>query len=435
MKPTERILDPIHGLIRFDSANPTDRLAWDLINAPEFQRLRRIRQLGLAELVFPGASHSRFSHAIGAFHIARELVRIIQSRCSAEMSDPRGALLAVLLHDIGHGPLSHVFEGLLEDVGLKSTLTKHEQWSMACIGGKTKINEILKKTDPTLPEVIVEFLGKGDKTVYSTVVASHFDADRLDYLQRDRYMSGVLSGQIPFEWLLDCLEVNIKASHPYLYLNEKGLEAAEEFLEGRFRLYRALYYHKTVHAAERMLSHLIKSVIERADLPKSGPIAKFIETLRRKKRPVILAPDLKTYLDLDDRALWDEIFDLQECQDPDLADLAKRLWRRDLYKCFDLSVRSPKEPERSHFLEKIREIFPTLLEDKKTVVFLSEDDRDVYKKMFIAPSKDQEPDDIRRVSSLAKNFEQLELDRLFVKNRGELKKIEKLWRETHKSKG
>ena len=113
-KFTERILDPLHGLIRFELSDSTDRLAWALINTPEFQRLRRIRHLGLADLVFPGATHTRFIHSIGAYHIARKLIRIIHHKHPSP--SPPTTLLAVLLHDIGHGPLSHVFEGILEEV-------------------------------------------------------------------------------------------------------------------------------------------------------------------------------------------------------------------------------------------------------------------------------------------------------------------------------
>ena len=209
---TQRIRDPVHGLIVFGGGtephrNETDLIAWRLLNTLEFQRLRRIRQLGFSDLVFPGATHSRFAHSVGVYHMARRLADVIARRLSGErdLDRERVALLAALLHDIGHGPFSHAFEAAAGAAGLRR---RHEEWSAEIVRENTNVNRVLREADETLPEKIGTLLREDDrKDIYSAIVSSQFDADRLDYIQRDRLMTGVEFGHIDRDWLLDCLEV------------------------------------------------------------------------------------------------------------------------------------------------------------------------------------------------------------------------------------
>ena len=152
-RETWRIRDPVHGLIVFGDGNDkaqneTDRIAWRLLNTSEFQRLRRIRQLGFSDLVYPGATHSRFAHAVGVYHTARQLIEVIRRRLEFDEERARVALLAALLHDIGHGPFSHVFEHVARAMNLKK---RHEDWSAEIVQGDTEINHVLREVDEALP--------------------------------------------------------------------------------------------------------------------------------------------------------------------------------------------------------------------------------------------------------------------------------------------
>ena len=208
MPSTKRIRDPIHGLIRFEAESEVDQLAWRLLDAPEMQRLRSIKQLGFLHLVFPGATHTRFGHSVGVYHVARQLLGVIRRELGPGSFDERRArvsALAALLHDIGHGPLSHVFEKSERAVGGPGN---HEHWSRAVLCGDTAVRQILDDAETGLAGLVAdEICGDGPDDIYASVVASHFDADRLDYLQRDRRMTGVASGSIDLTWLLDSLRV------------------------------------------------------------------------------------------------------------------------------------------------------------------------------------------------------------------------------------
>lgn len=236
----QRVRDPIHGLIVFDMGE-RDQLAWRLINTKEFQRLRRIRQLGFSELVFPGATHTRFSHCVGAFHNARRLLGVIRTNVSTYDEDKAfTASIASLLHDLGHGPFSHTFEGVQRDRGQKRS---HEEWTAEIVRKGSEINHLLTELDADFPARVAEVLIRKDpESIYDSIVSSQFDADRLDYLQRDRYMSGIGTGAFDFSWLLDCLAVGrITIGSPEgdyvevdgLHLTHKGLQAAEGYLLGK----------------------------------------------------------------------------------------------------------------------------------------------------------------------------------------------------------
>ena len=341
---TRRIRDPVHGLIVFGGGNDkeqneTDLLAWRLLNTREFQRLRRIRQLGFSDLVYPGATHSRFAHAVGVYHTARHLVDSIRRRHQQPDTEGRGrvALLAALLHDIGHGPFSHVFEHAAGEAGLKK---RHEDWGADIIRGDTEVNQVLREADGTLPEQIGALLKEEEpKDIYATIVSSQFDADRLDYVQRDRLMTGVEFGHLDRDWLLDCLEVGSvtidsddPVEVPCLYLNPKGVRVAEEYLEARFRLYTMVYMHKTTRAAEKMLGRLLTTAARKLrddDLAQRDPVLRYFTSE---------SPSIGSYLDLDDTTIWATLAVLASSSHPQIAELAGRLRDRRLYKCLDIGL-------------------------------------------------------------------------------------------------
>ncbi len=358
-KKTYRLQDPIHGLIPFREDDETDRVAWRLINTREFQRLRRIRQLGFSEMVFPGATHTRFAHSIGVFHMARRLIEVIGLRQSVDPEKAKVAILAALVHDIGHGPFSHAFEGAMKAIGRGR---KHEEWTAEIITGDTEVHRVLDEAAADLAPAIAALLKREEpQDIYDTLVASQFDADRLDYLQRDRYMTGVGGGGFDVAWLLDCLEIGMVpppnpdegsqaaaqdlGDVPAFYLNYKGLRAGEAYLWARWYLYEQIYLHKTTRGAEKILAKLMNQLVSAlvggqiTGLEKQHPLCRFLEPD---------APKLSDYLALDDvviMATWPTLAKTEDI-DPLRAELADRLVRRRLLRCFDAGLRGEREPDQ-----------------------------------------------------------------------------------------
>jgi uncharacterized protein len=266
----KRIRDPVHGLITFDQGDEVERAAWRLINTPEFQRLRRVKQLGVSEFTFPGATHTRLAHSIGVFHVARRLMEVARRHVPPEKRKPhreRAALLAALVHDLGHGPFSHAFENAEKARLPKEMYRSHEDWTAELIRRRDGcVRSILKDefgADGSVADDIALMLREDGQDLYSSVVSSSFDADRLDYLRRDRMMTGSGAGAIDFEWLLDNLRVvDVPANSgedpqdtgttiQVFAFEEKALQAAESFILARFHLYSQVYLHKTTAASSR----------------------------------------------------------------------------------------------------------------------------------------------------------------------------------------
>jgi uncharacterized protein len=263
MAKPRRIRDPIHDLIEF-STDELDQLAWAILNCPEFQRLRRIKQLGFSELVFPGATHSRLAHSVGVFHTARQLSRLISDRLDDFNPDRATvAQAAALVHDLGHGPFSHSFEGALKKLDVKK---RHEEWTVEIITGDTKVAETLRTFSAGFDSEVAKLLASETPVdIYSSIVSSQFDADRLDYVRRDRLMTGAQHGGFDFPWLMANLEVDKVAISTdgeqfadvqMLILGNKAFESAEEYVLGLFHLYFTVYFHETTRSAEKMLGAL-----------------------------------------------------------------------------------------------------------------------------------------------------------------------------------
>jgi uncharacterized protein len=236
------INDPVHGFIGISS-----ELIFDIISHPYFQRLRRIRQLGLTNFVYPGANHSRFQHAIGAMHLMEMAIGVIRSK-GHEISPPEeeAALIAILLHDIGHGPFSHTLESSI------IPQLPHEQMS------EILMRELNRQFDGRLSLAIEIFTGTYKKRFLHQLVAGQLDMDRMDYLKRDSFFTGVTEGVIGSDRIIKMLNV----VDDQLVVEAKGIYSVEKFLVARRLMYWQVYFHKTVVAAEILLTMVLKRARE-----------------------------------------------------------------------------------------------------------------------------------------------------------------------------
>ena len=252
------VRDPVHDIIPFQET-PCDKLLLRLIDAAEFQRLRRIKQLGMGELVFPGANHNRFTHSLGVMNMARRFLHTLDRESGILPEEQRTAVLtASLLHDVGHGPFSHTFEKITDE--------SHEARTVEIIQDPdTEIHKCLSGFDPQLPQTLAAFFDEDlegsqrDALIpphLTQVVSSQLDADRFDYLLRDSYATGTQYGRFDANWLLQHLHLD--GDKKRFYLSHKGITAAEAYVFARHHMYRVVYFHKTTRAAEVMLRLLFK---------------------------------------------------------------------------------------------------------------------------------------------------------------------------------
>ena len=350
---TQRLRDPVHGLIVFEENDDLAQLAWRLINTPEFQRLRRIKQLGVSEFVFPSAVHTRFAHSIGVFHTARELVRIIERESVAARPFDRNranvATIAALLHDLGHGPFSHTFEGVQESRGVEK---RHEKWTAEIIRNNDgAIRPLLEAYRAGITEEVASLVAAEDPTdIYHAVVSSSFDADRLDYLRRDRLMTGTGAGAIDFDWLMEYVRVaEIVSDAPErvtgddastvatFCLDPKALPAAEQFLLSRYTLHEQVYSAQDdpLHRNDdRRAVEANRDGCRGARYGAGSDRLASNHVLLRFFAPV--GETLDNYLALDDLAIAGSLERMQQGDDPAIADLAGRLRERRLYKTLDI---------------------------------------------------------------------------------------------------
>lgn len=253
------VFDNVHGYIRLSEIES------EIVDSVTFQRLRRVSQLGLASFVYPGATHSRFSHSLGAMHVMGRVVdNLLVNEPKADFIEKDRQLLriSVLLHDLGHFPFSHVIEGVMKR---RSSLAgKHESLSSFLLEKKTEwqISKILEKTG--LREDVLKLLeGKYDGPgLYGYLISSDLDVDRLDFLQRDSLHTGVAYGSIDVERILRTMTVDNGANPSFLVALEKGTQAIENYVLGRYHMYNSVYYHKSVTAFELMLDRLYELLSE-----------------------------------------------------------------------------------------------------------------------------------------------------------------------------
>lgn len=340
VKP-QRIRDPLHNLIEFGTTD-FEQALWRVVQSKPFQRLRRIKQLGFSEIVYPGATHTRFSHSLGVYHIAKSLISVIEKNSNPQNSDPKAqhALAAALVHDVGHGPFSHAFEEAGKKLDLP--MASHERVSEDIILN-TEIGTILDEFGGEgFKNNVAGVIKAGPARKYGAVVSSQFDADRLDYLQRDRMMAGTQLSGIDFRWLVANLEVadipwgdeeGQKGTRQSFVLGAKALYAAEAYVLSLFQLYPTLYFHKATRCAEKFFTTLMVRILTRVrdgsidfiGLPKGHPLVVFGENHN----------DLDNVLDLDDAVISGSLPMLEKSKDDVVSNFASRLRWRNLYKSIE----------------------------------------------------------------------------------------------------
>ncbi|MBD3581047.1 HD domain-containing protein [Flavobacterium selenitireducens] len=304
--------DPIYGFISIPS-----ELIYDLIEHPYFQRLRRISQMGLSYLVYPGAHHTRFHHAIGAMHIMQRAIEVLRFKGVDISEEEETALLvAILLHDIGHGPFSHAMEhSIVESVN-------HEAISLLFM------EELNNQFDGRLSLAIRVFKGEYHRKFMLQLISSQLDMDRMDYLKRDSFYTGVAEGNINSDRLIQMMNVVDDA----LVMEEKGIYSVEKFLMARRLMYWQAYLHKTSLVAELILMKALKRAKELVQsgrkLDCSGNLQYFMET------KVTLEDFDKTILDrfsrLDDFDIVSALKNWQFDEDFTLSELSRMIVNRDL---------------------------------------------------------------------------------------------------------
>jgi HD superfamily phosphohydrolase len=320
--------DPLHGAIRLDRDEPAEALAIDLIDTAPFQRLRRIRQLGPAFLTFHGAESSRFTHSLGVLHLARQALAQLEQH-APELSEHRACLYAAaLLHDVGHGPLSHSGE---EMYGMR-----HEGWSGRLIRDHPALRQRLEAERTGLAAEVADLLehGRHPYAAITALVSSQLDCDRMDYLLRDSYSTGTRYGQLDLERIQAALTLAPDGS---LALHPKGLLAVEHYLVVRHLMYRTVYNHRLNVVCNWLLQRLITVARE------LGPERVWADgTMARW----LWAPqdlDLASFLANDDLRTGYHLLRWREEGAPELADPCRRLLDRQLLRAVDVAELTPGE--------------------------------------------------------------------------------------------
>ena len=324
---SEKIIrDPVHDIVAFRLGRSIDALLFRLLNTAEFQRLRRVRQLGMASLAYPGADHSRYSHSLGVMETARKILAHLAESFPIDEEGRTVCTVAALLHDLGHGPFSHVFEGV-------SGIPHEELTDRVILDPESEVHAVLADHDRALPQRVSDFLAcRPQRTFLCDIISSQLDADRFDYLLRDNLMTGSRYGGFDLEWVLHALTID--AATDRLAVTLKGISAVETYLQARFNMYRHVYFHKVVRSAEGM----VKLALQRA---------KRLVVQRRLDWPRETDPAYKALLgqrmtmrelnDLDDVSILHCFKLWSHGPDAVLAQLCRGLLFRQTFKTVDLS--------------------------------------------------------------------------------------------------
>ena len=318
---TKVLKDPVHSYIHIHY-----EVIWNCLDSKEFQRLRRIRQLGGDFQVYPTAEHSRFSHSLGVYEIVRRMVTEVKSLC-VELAeyDKVCVMLAGLLHDVGHGPFSHAFEHV--------TNHSHEEYTAKIILGNTELNAILRAVSEKLPQDIVSIIQHThENDILNQIVSGQLDADRMDYLLRDSYFTATSYGQFDLERILRTIRVRKTAEgRKVIVVKYTGIHSVEDYIMARYQMYWQVYYHPVARSYEAVFIQLFNRLkdIFKGDKDYFEDMKVLIPFLEKSEVSV------DEYFKLDENSLLYCCALIQDKEDKIAADLARRLQNRKLFEYVD----------------------------------------------------------------------------------------------------
>lgn len=348
------INDPVFGFI-----NIPNEFVYELICHPNLQRLNRIRQLGLAPFVYPGAQHTRFHHSIGAMYLMDEALKTLREKGhTITEEEQNGALAAILMHDIGHGPFSHVLEHALV------TSIHHEEISLLMM---EQMNRECQGTLQTAIDIFTDCYPKG---FLHQLVSGQLDVDRLDYLRRDSFFTGVSEGNIGSARIIKMLDLKDER----LVVESKGIYSIENFLMSRRLMYWQVYLHKTAVAAEKMLINTLRRARELSrkgeELFASPALSYF---LRNDPTPNDFTADgeaLRRFMDLDDNDVWTALKVWTTHHDTVLSVLSKAMVNRRLFR-----IEISEQPYAEERREKLKRLFAEKyrIKEEDAACFISSD--------------------------------------------------------------
>ena len=366
------IRDPLYNYISIKR----DSIIKNLIDTPEFQRLRYIKQLGVTFLTFPSATHTRFCHSLGAYHLSKRLCEFLK----IEQSNSDNAELikiAAILHDIGHMGLSHLFEKIF-------TNKKHEFWTKKIIESReTEINQILSKNyDPKkISRRLIQ--GPSDPSFFHNIISSQLDVDRFDYLLRDSYFTGNPCGMFDIERLLRVLS----PENGLLCVNEnKGRYVIEQYIISRYLMYNMVYSHRVTIGIEEMLKMIFNRAIDIEEIqgiPTNSPIYLLLNNEELK---------LEDYLKIKDDTIFSTIMIWKDSKDPVLRDLCKNFFSRDILKALRNQISITTFEEYKDKIEKILQYHE--IEPKYNLIFVKSDEKDAYSPYDVTSEEEEREDAI-----------------------------------------
>ena len=380
--------DPVHNLVTFDKVSEKPIL--DLINSREVQRLRRIRQLGLSFLTYPGAEHSRFVHSLGVTHMMKRIITQLKySRGEQEqewlqsiLDNYNLALCAALLHDVGHGPFSHAIE--------KTTGIKHEAWTTLIINSSTtEVHTILESYQQGFAQEVADVISRVHPCrAVVKLLSSQLDADRLDYLVRDSLMTGAGYGNFDLEWLINVITIGAVGPEPEVGLKlDKGLNIAEDFVMARYYMYRNVYFHKATRSAELIIGSIfarVKQLIKEGTVDCPEPLFMILSD-----NAECVEKYLDAYLELDDSTIWYWFSIWSKSSDKLLADLCHRILNRRLLKGFEVA-----STDLTDLIERIARLeekaVEVMGESYDTLIMLDNPSTSQYKDSYLFVSRSEE---------------------------------------------
>jgi uncharacterized protein len=353
--------DPIYGFITIPNT-----LIYDLVQHPYFQRLRRISQMGMSSLVYPGAHHTRFHHALGCLHLMQKVVQVLRFKEVFISEEEENALyIAILLHDMGHGPFSHAMEhSIVEGI-------HHEDISLQFMN---KLNE---EFDGKLSLAIEIFKGNYHRKFLLHLISSQLDMDRMDYLKRDSFYSGVAEGNINSDRLIQMLTV----VDDQLVVEEKGIYSVEKFLVSRRLMYWQAYLHKTSLAAEMILTKILKRAKELTQQGKRLPCTRALQYFMGQKLSSsgFTAEMLENFARLDDYDVVGAIKEWQYEDDFILKELCRMLINRDLLK-IKMSSDKIEPTQANELIQQVSEKYQLSKTESSYFVFTGAVDNKAYNK-------------------------------------------------------